>query len=150
MLWGAGITPSRLAMPVSIMDIAPTILEAVGIEAPQPMAGISLWSALHGRPASTNRLFIAERRGSSPEHKAVIRWPYKLIAEEGMGSPRLYDLAADSGETRPINDAMPELVDVLSEKLARQFEMDSGRAPEEGVELSEEDVEQLRALGYLD
>lgn len=74
------------------------------------------------------------------------RWKYIRSSD---GSHELYDLASDPGETRNLIAEKPELARTLDERLAR-FEAES-RAPTTRaapVEVSDEELETLRQLGY--
>jgi hypothetical protein len=57
---------------------------------------------------------------------------------------------ADPLETNELAAQMPELVPVLSELLRERFEMEAGRDRVEPAEVDDENVERLRALGYMD
>ena len=41
-LWGAGVNPGRDATPVSLVDIAPTVLDWLDLVSPVPFDGLSL------------------------------------------------------------------------------------------------------------
>jgi hypothetical protein len=78
---------------------------------------------------------------------------FKLIRESSDGSEQLYDLAADPGEIRPIERAA-----LASEALAAERALSRAgeayrsalwRRPVHERTLRSEDVEALRALGYL-
>jgi choline-sulfatase len=150
MLMGRGVEPGRHDVPVSIIDVAPTLLEAAGMDRPQGMEGFSLWGAASGTSPPPERLIYAERRGSLPERKVVIRWPYKLIVEAGDREPRLYDLSADPAERMNLSGQRPQVMAVLGGELERRFQLDAGRAPAASADLDAETLEKLRALGYMD
>src|SRR5262249_51366177 len=52
-LWAPGILPAgrRVATPVTLADVAPTLLELAGLEAPSPIDGRSLAAAARGEAA---------------------------------------------------------------------------------------------------
>ena len=153
--------------PVQLVDVAPTVLDVVGVPADRwpPMAGRSLVAgavdperalvAEYMRPREQRRLFAAvdpafdfgrfDRRLQSIQ---VGSW--KLIQPEG-GPPELYDPEADPGETRNLAGERPEVVAELRRRLEA---WNAGRppqpAPTDGPSLDEETREALRSLGYLD
>lgn len=150
LLIGTGVERGHYSIPVSIIDVAPTILDALGMEPPQAMEGVSLWDVATGVARPPVRLIYAERRGSGPEHKAVIQWPYKLIVEAGTGERRLYDLVADPAEQHDLEERRPQLFSLLGASLEERFRLDEGRTSVPGAQLDIETLQRLRALGYLE
>lgn len=145
-VWGPGVAPGREAAPVSVADVAPTVLDAVGLERPGPMFGMSLWPVLGARTTIGRRPLLAESTMYGSERKALILWPHKLAISED-GQRELFDLAADPGETRDLLQARPELGAALGEMLER---LAAGRgAVSHEAKVPPEVVEALRALGYV-
>jgi len=82
---------------VSLLDVAPTLLDVLGVASPAPMMGRSLRPALLGEPLETRPVFMeCSRFGRS--HSAVVEWPYKMIVDPSVRTTELYDLAQDPGE----------------------------------------------------
>jgi arylsulfatase A-like enzyme len=80
----------------------------------------------------------------------VLDWPYKLI-ESSDGNHELYDLERDPGETANQIEEREQLADEMSERL-RKFKLEVGEKLEPGDEAvapSPEQIEELKALGYL-
>ena len=77
--WGPGVRPGREATPVSLVDLAPTLLEAVGLPPLPGTDGISLWPNLSRGVALPKRALYAEGLLLGREQKAVIDWPEKLV-----------------------------------------------------------------------
>jgi arylsulfatase A-like enzyme len=148
----------RVAPRVSLIDLAPTLLDVVGVPAPDQFQGESLLPVVEGRRtpgsiyAEKIRSLSRDARKGRPLHYALIHGDVKLILK---GRPEVYDLAADPGERRDQTATSPELRPLR--QLARRIEEDNGArrqslgvplaAPEEALDA--EAVEQLRALGYL-
>lgn len=114
----AGIAAMRIADPVSGVDVAPTLLDLLGIDAPRDGAGISLASAMRNEPSperaclsmTANPLF---ENGWSPQSSLTTsQWRY---VESTV--PELYDLLADPDETRNLAAAQPEQVAELAAQL---------------------------------
>lgn len=112
----AGVVPAgvRFEPMVHGMDVFATAAAAAGVPAPQPLDGVDLIPFLRGEKAGVphERLFWvyndhADWRRSDQDTNlarrrlAVREGDWKLVSE-GAGPPRLYDLAADPGETRDL------------------------------------------------
>ena len=129
---------------VSSVDIAPTMLAYAGIDIPESMQGHDLF-ARRRRAALGERTFaqLRDRRYAVREK----RW--KLIEEPN--AVELYDLLADPGETDNLAQENPEKVSELRQALASWRTSQEGRRLEAGSgELSPEELEELKALGYVD
>ena len=88
----------RVAMPVSLLDLAPTLVELGGGTAMQRVDGESLAGALAGDAAPVRDLpleYLAE--GVRSAQVTLVRGGLKLV--RGFGEPDLvYDVACDPGE----------------------------------------------------
>ncbi len=93
-----GLAPRRVAEPVELVDVAPTLLRLSGIEAAPTMRGDDLRPLLIGRDVDVGPAFagVASRR-------MVVEWPLKLVADLPRGHLRLYDLAQDPGERHDLS-----------------------------------------------
>ena len=146
-LWGPGVgAPRRVATPVSLVDVAPTLFELADLAPPdggERLSGLSLVGDLSGR----SELYAFSSRGSSLTVDG--RWRLHLPANHrverfGLG-PELFDLEADPGEVAPVDDAARR--DALAARLASFRELFAPAAA-----LSEEEAalrrELLDAMGY--
>ncbi len=142
--------PRVVSEPVRHVDLVPTVLDALGIEAPAGLPGRSLLPLLAGRagsPAAPPPLYF-EALSTSINR----RWaPLYGLREASLKYidlplPELYDLAADPGEARNLAAARPQELERLTVKLRALRARDRGvaQAPE-----SPETLERLRALGYV-
>jgi choline-sulfatase len=149
-VWGPGVRGGRIDAPVSLVDVLPTLLDALGLPAPPDLAGRSLWPLLRGGPAPPPHAFYAEGALHGPDRKALLRWPWKLVVSEGE-APRLYDLSVDPTEQHEraaeeparVAALLRELREGTSEAVARRGE----RVP---ARIDAEIRAQLEALGYAD
>lgn len=147
-VWGPGVGTGEESTPVSIADIAPTILDACGVEPPQQIFGVSLWPSLTQGAKPVDRPLLAEATLYGAERKALIQWPYKLIAVPELSLEWLFDLEADSLEAADLSEDRPDLV----RSLQRRMELLSsarGDAVQGDASLTPELLEKLRALGYV-
>ena len=99
----------RVATPVALADVAPTLLELLGIASDAPADGRSLAAVARGGPEPAPRPLFGVRRLVSeagrlgPRRRArrcaTPRWKYIWDSE---AAHELYDLAADPGELRNV------------------------------------------------
>ena len=139
--------PRVVAERVRHVDILPTVLDALGLDAPAGLPGRSLLAAANGHellpaPSYFEAMSSALNRGWAPL-AGLVRDRYKLI---DLPLPELFDLAQDPHETKNLAAAEPQRLAEIRAQLARVRETDRGliRSQESG-----ETRERLRALGYL-
>jgi choline-sulfatase len=142
---------ARTDTPVGLIDVAPTILNYLGVPAPASFEGQSLLSALRPREDSRPRAVYSE---SIYAHDAFGWSPLRVLRSgkfKYIQAPKaeLYDLAADPGENVNLiarNSAMAaELQNELATLLTRYKPDESAAASS----LSPETLAQLESLGYL-
>lgn len=154
--WPGRVKQQRIEVPVSLVDLTPTLLELLGVtEQNVSFDGISLAQCLvNGSCELPHRPLFAEVHFSSPNiaaHKsAVLDWPYKLISDKIAGSVTLYDRAQDPDEQRDLTAQQQPLLESLRARLERFEQRGSATDREEGAfEETPEELERLRSLGYL-
>lgn len=136
---------ATVACPASLLDIAPTALALLGVDAPETMQGRDLTGLLDGSGDCPRRALVAESPAYGPDSAALVVWPMKLVRRGGVS--QLFSLDTDPGERRDVATAesrarqdMEALLDRLTTTRGR-----SGPAKE----IDAETLQQLRALGYL-
>ncbi|CAN5709484.1 hypothetical protein BH11MYX1_BH11MYX1_42910 [soil metagenome] len=103
---------------VSLVDLAPTILDLLGIPtAMQPLDGMDLVPAIFDAPAALR-----------PVHRAVavheelqwslVEWPYQLLVRPADNIIELYDIAVDPEEHVDLAPQQPGLVTRLRNRYA--------------------------------
>jgi Sulfatase len=107
-LWfrGPQLAPRDVATPVSLLDVAPTLLDLVGAPALGGAEGRSLRGALQGGHLAPAPV-AAETRRLGRDVRAVVSWPDKLIYDARTRSYELYDLDRDPAEQHPTTDHDP-------------------------------------------
>jgi arylsulfatase A-like enzyme len=121
------------------IDIAPTVVAALGWPQPAQFRGADLAPLAEGRAAAPR--FAVSQRDSLPDTSIRLS-PWKLY------DGRLYDLASDPGETRDLAARHQDLVAALDQRLqALLAEKPAAVGPT--VTLNAEERSRLRALGYL-
>lgn len=142
-----GLAPARVAAQVRLMDVAPSLLAAVGVAAPDAFAGESFLPLLAGG-AAPHRPAVSEMRAL----KSVTAWPWKLIGDGAAFE--LYDLSRDPLEQIDRAADAPERVAELRSVI--QSTLGGGAAapvvvPETEAHAPSPDLEaRLRELGYLE
>ncbi|HJQ97915.1 MAG TPA: sulfatase-like hydrolase/transferase [Candidatus Polarisedimenticolaceae bacterium] len=136
--------------PVTLADLAPTILDYAGVTVPAGLNGVSLREAVRSGKSERRDLYFESLTGSlnygwSPI-EGLRRGSWKLI---GSSAPELYDLASDPGEAQNAIGREPQLVEDLTDRLRASLAAWSAAAPADAaVTLDRESLERLRNLGY--
>ena len=122
-----GTRARRVTEPVSLVDVAPTLLELAGLEVPS-MAGRSLVPQLGGKPGEMRSLYfesIADSLlyGWSPL-EGVRRGPWKFVRSS---APELYDVGTDPAERVDRHATDAEVAQDLDAELRRLEESWKGK-----------------------
>ncbi len=139
----------RVAAPVSMVDLTPTLLDLLGIPAPKHVSGRSLRTALSGGEMSSRSCY-AETESPfmdnrwCPQHTVIsARWKYIHTTR-----PELYDLENDPGEEKNLADSdVNQCKEMLNQLEELQDKFVLARAG--NLKLSEKDLAKIRALGYV-
>jgi arylsulfatase A-like enzyme len=137
--------------PVSLLDLAPTLLDLAGVPAPPSFAGRSLVSLLEGGAApSDERAVFAEQLWGARE--TLLRTQRHAWIERGQGL-ELYDVRQDPGEAHDLAAGEPERVADGRARLQAFREGCDARgralgAGTQGLPVDPERSRALRALGY--
>ncbi len=151
---GLSPAPRRVEGAVGLVDVTPTILEALGEPVPGDMSGRSLWRALLHAGEEAPSSSVA---GFMEHWRSVASGRFKLIARPG-GRVAVYDLANDPGEQRDVSAERPLTLAFLRGLLGlRLSETQPGQQsarprPRHRPSTATIDPElqaQLEALGYV-
>jgi arylsulfatase A-like enzyme len=133
---------------VSLVDVAPTLLSLSGLEIPDSMEGQSVFDRPPAQRWLDQRVF--SQYGDALYCVRTPRW--KLIQRTANQNVKLFDLHRDPRERRNLRARYPDVADELLAELeewrAGRPRLDLGSRIDVG--LSEERVEELRALGYVE
>lgn len=141
------INPAAPAVEPRLVDVAPTVLDLVGLRPDQPMDGTSLRPALEGRrlelpPAYFETLQPFLGYGWAPL-SGLHAGGAKLI---DAPRPELYDVARDPGETRNTHASDPHRATRLLDQLvARRSQRLRAASAADDPQV----LERLRSLGYV-
>jgi arylsulfatase A-like enzyme len=161
--------PVRPGRPVQTVDLYPTLLDMVGIEAPEvdpPLQGISLVDpeaperayAISEYEVPEHMIETFRRRYPEAADRLVHDRRLKSIRSGSMkyiwssnGDSELFDLAADPGETTNLALQDTATARALETDLTGWLgSFEPADASGEGWELDAETRQHLRALGYID
>jgi arylsulfatase A-like enzyme/Flp pilus assembly protein TadD len=150
----AQATARQVDLPVSLIDIVPTVLSMVGAEVPKEVQGMDLspWIAGRGAGGEARPLYAETvtptRYYGATSLLGVIADGWKYIETT---RPELYDLRSDPAEAVNRLEREPAKADALGRTLVAIL-ASAGRAPgpaPESAALDEASRERLAALGYL-
>jgi choline-sulfatase len=149
-----GLAPRRVRETVRSIDLYPTVCELAGLPVPEQVAGQSFAPALRGAELEPRAALAQMSVGEAGGKSSLVLGPWKLIRSRGDTElVELFHRPDDPREQANLAAQRPEIVRELSALL----EAEEARAAERGrafgrgreVVLGIEDVEQLRALGYM-
>lgn len=109
----------RIAAPVSLIDLAPTLLDHADCPPPATMQGMSLRPLLEGRTEDAPHTVMCQRHGGRMVRAGD--WKYGWYAG---GRQWLFNLADDSGETHNLmgDPAHARMLDHLRDLLRREMD----------------------------
>lgn len=138
-----------IEQPVSMIDVAPTIAHYAKLPNPKasPFEGQALlWDEKQVIQASP---IFSEARGQV----TWVSWPWKLLVDTERSSWELYDIKIDPHETQNRVNDFPNVFSQLSKELTQfmhDHPVDDKIKTYEPVSFSLEEIEQLKAMGYIE
>lgn len=152
-----GMHPARHSIPsrVGLVDIAPTLLQELGIAAPPTMQGESLLPLLQASRAPQSA-----QAADRPEY-AETDYPHRAFGWSSLRSWRagkylyidapereLYDQSADPQDVHNLAVSAPAVADAMAAQL-EVFRRKTRRAGKSETVLTPQQAAQLQALGYV-
>jgi arylsulfatase A-like enzyme len=148
-LAGPDVPAGRTAsFPVSLVDVAPTVLGALGLDPPPDLDGLDLLRVLREQREPERWILAGADHGNEIlDARRMLRDSrHKLLFDRATGESRLFDLRVDPRELNDIARIEPERLRELEAALRPLL---TGAAPgDEAVSIPEPERERLRALGY--
>jgi choline-sulfatase len=148
MYWPSGFgrgVGERIDEPASLLDVAPTILDAIGIPRPAAMRGHSLISPGQGREIYSESLYARNHFGCAALRSLRVG-RYKYIESP---KPELYDLSSDPKEMRNLYDQERATAAAFAQRIAAlRATAPAIRSNTSGAR-QPDTIAALRSLGYL-
>ena len=126
--WPGKVQPRKTEALASSIDIAPTVLRAIGIEPPKEMTGLNLLdtTAVDARKTIHGEIFTHDSQNIDVP-SASLRWrwmidgDYKIIVPDAKNEPdarlELYKITSDINEGKDLALTQPDRVKELTAKL---------------------------------
>ncbi|MEM7584154.1 MAG: sulfatase [Acidobacteriota bacterium] len=159
--WPEVVPAQRVPNVVQLIDVMPTLLDLARLPTPEDVQGQSLLPLLTGGDWRQRPAFTERRRQADtfylPEidSLAVVAEGWKLIQNtarpEDYAEFELYDHARDPLDQHDLASEHPEVVERLAGLIAEWQAAASAAklSPAEDADMSPEELEKLRALGYI-
>jgi arylsulfatase A-like enzyme len=153
-----GLFPGGTIVPDQArqIDVFPTLVDALGLEVPQPMHGRSLMPLVRGQRLAEEPAHVEAVGTHIPDPRdwriglRTSKWKYAFAPENPAIAEELYDLQADPQERRNLARAQRAVVEDLKRTLL-EIRTTNLTAPSE--EMSEDEKKQmeerLKEFGYL-
>jgi choline-sulfatase len=149
---------------VGLVDIAPTLLQEVGIALPPTIQGASLLEVMKGDTSgqgTTAHSRLAPTTTSDRSEYAETDYPHRAFGWSSLRAWRagkylyidapkreLYDQSADLEDAHNLAGSAPAVADAMAAQL-EAFRRKTTRAGESQVVLTPQQAAQLQALGYI-
>ncbi len=149
---GMGPYPGRCGSPAGLIDVAPTILEALRLPEPASFQGRSLLDLLDPQAPASPREVYSESLYAHDNFRCAALRSVRAGNYQYISAPRpeLYDLARDPGELRNLVTGDRVLAASLHDQLAALLSEYAPQGPAaQPTPVSPRDKGPLRALGYL-
>ena len=149
-----GVRPGeRISDLVGTIDILPTLLDILGLEAPDDLQGRSLRHYVDGSGSSTSRSRPHYAETLSPrfshdwgELRALYDKDYKYVHGP---RPELYNIAVDPEETHDLIGEDAPRADAMKGRLEKLLGLIAVAEPAAAVPVDDATRKKLEALGYL-
>jgi arylsulfatase A-like enzyme len=143
----------RVAAPVELADVMPTILDLAGLPAPTDLDGRALF---RGEPDPSHRVY-ASLDLDGYRIRSLREGPWKLVWYEPLDTYHLFRLDGPGGEEQPLSVTAGPRVQRVRARLERELaaivardreRVEAAEAAPQAVPSEVEDA--MRALGYIE
>jgi arylsulfatase A-like enzyme len=140
----------RVPARVRLVDVAPTLLEAVEVPVPSQMQGQSLLRVAKSNPNTDQPVYartdFPQRAFGWSGLQAWIAGKYLYVRAP---KPELYDLTADPGATHNLAQSSKATLDTIAAQLEAFDSRFNQGGKTAGPELSSSEMQKLASLGYV-
>lgn len=145
---------TRITRAVSLLDIAPTMLAAVGLPANPEFRGTNLIPIIQAAERDDTEAYVfAHLDNFDKAQRSIESDTWKLLLDFKTKEVQLFNKKDDPGETKNLVGEYPALVETLSAQLVqktKELEINAKYDTQESeATLSDEEIARLRELGYL-
>lgn len=146
---GAGVPAKRIRAQASLLDVAPTVLDLLGLWTPAlGLDGRSLLTDMRGGETAPRRGIAASHIAYGFQKRAWITPRWHLILSSSPNEPiELFDRQADPRGLVNLANERPEVVKELSEELENEEARTASRMGQRW-RIQDLELERLRAVGY--
>lgn len=142
-------TPQRVDSVVRHVDLAPTLCDLLAVDWPSSFQGDSLVPLMLGM-SEPDRPVLSQGNFWGDPIQAWRNHGKKIIVYQGSGTDLMFDVNQDPLEQHNLVESHGQLHDQMSAELeAVQDALRSGRPTASSPELTDDQLEQLKALGYI-
>ncbi len=147
---GGSLEGRIIDAPVSLVDLAPTLVELCGLEGRRAQSGVSLVPLLSGARLDDRPPIVARTAGPGP-YTSVRRGDLKAIYHAGNRRWQLFDLGADPLEQSDLAASRPADLAPLVTELETWWQRwrPYSVGVRERVQLGAEERARLGAIGYF-
>lgn len=151
-------SPRRVSDPVSLVDLGPTILDLLEIKPPNDFLGNSFKNLMLGKPETKERIVYTACSGIGPKSSAMVQGDYKLIyrimPDSGAEKIELYNNLLDPLNQNNLASSLPELSEQMTARIKSLIQQNrnlsaKSSSSKRNLKLRPEDMDELRALGYV-
>lgn len=138
LVYAPGVEARAIGERRSHVDLAPTILELMGVTPPAELQGRSFVPELYGEKPGSREPILCELAEDThnPPRRAIIQGDLKLIELE-RGRTALYDLSKDPGERKNLDKERPTELSAMKKALSSAFAAVGSFPPYGGGKLRE-------------
>jgi arylsulfatase A-like enzyme len=133
-----GAEPRRISEPRTHIDMAPTVMELMGLEPPAGVQGQSLVKEIYGAEEPKKRDVIVMELAEdthNPHRRAIVQGDYKLIVFDTGWQKLLFNLKDDPGEENDLSKKEPEKLAQMSALFDETFAKIPSVPPYGGMKL---------------
>ncbi|MEQ8767543.1 MAG: sulfatase [Planctomycetota bacterium] len=143
----------RIAAPVRMVDLMPTVLRTLDLALPEICEGADIRPLLSGKETPHPRPLFAEWPRAFMTSLQTDDW--KLIQKESAETldEELFNMATDPGETKSVLESESEIAQKVREAIQKvqgvNGNIHSSFQSGKGVEMSPDVMKELQRLGYI-